>query len=70
MIYPLRISHAAKRYLPKEGCSHSLGARRRARRGVYRYVSLLYGLHQGYVSIFCVYAIMFVNLLAKTKLGA
>lgn len=41
---PARMSHAAKRNFPNDPWTHSLGARRIASRGVYRYVSRVYGL--------------------------
>lgn len=44
MSTPATISHVAKRYFPIDGCSHSFGANRRARSGVYLYVALVYGL--------------------------
>lgn len=43
---PARISHPAKRYFPKEICIHSLGTSKRANKGVYLYVCLVYGLHK------------------------
>lgn len=44
MSTPATISHVAKRYFPNDGCSHSFGANKRARSGVYLYVALVYGL--------------------------
>lgn len=44
---PLRRSHKAKRYFPKEGWTDSLALKTKARSGVYRYVARVYGLYKG-----------------------
>lgn len=41
---PARMSQAANKNFPNDLWTHSLGARSMASRGVYRYVSRVYGL--------------------------